>query len=94
MNELLVRYLRVSTEQQDVTAQRNGLHALGVGDDRILYRVRRASTPAWHSPSCQLRNDVRDGANLYKSSQYERRAGLDHYAVALTDPEGNEFDIN
>ncbi len=20
--------------------------------------------------------------------------GLDHYAVALTDPEGNEFDIN
>jgi DNA invertase Pin-like site-specific DNA recombinase len=26
---------RVSTEQQDLTAQRNGLHALGVGDDRI-----------------------------------------------------------
>ena len=25
----------VSTEQQDLTAQRNGLHALGVGDDRI-----------------------------------------------------------
>jgi DNA invertase Pin-like site-specific DNA recombinase len=35
MNELLVGYARVSTEQQDVTAQRNGLHALGVGDDRI-----------------------------------------------------------
>ena len=28
-------YARVSTEQQDLTAQRNGLHALGVGDDRI-----------------------------------------------------------
>jgi Resolvase, N terminal domain len=35
MNELLVGYPRVSTEQRDVTAQRNGLHALGVGDDRI-----------------------------------------------------------
>jgi DNA invertase Pin-like site-specific DNA recombinase len=35
MNELLVGYACVSTEQQDLTAQRNGLHALGVGDDRI-----------------------------------------------------------
>jgi DNA invertase Pin-like site-specific DNA recombinase len=35
MNELLVGYARVSTEQQDLTVQRNGLHALGVGDDRI-----------------------------------------------------------
>ena len=35
MNELLVGYARVSTEQQDLTAQRNGLRALGVGDDRI-----------------------------------------------------------
>ena len=38
MNELLVGYARVSTEQQDLTAQRNGLHALGVGDDRNLRR--------------------------------------------------------
>jgi Resolvase, N terminal domain len=35
MNELLVGYARVSTEQQDLTVQRDGLHALGVGDDRI-----------------------------------------------------------
>ena len=35
MNQLLVGYARVSTEQQDLTSQRNGLHALGVGDDRI-----------------------------------------------------------
>jgi DNA invertase Pin-like site-specific DNA recombinase len=35
MNELLVGYACVSTEQQDLTAQRNGLQALGVGDDRI-----------------------------------------------------------
>jgi DNA invertase Pin-like site-specific DNA recombinase len=30
-----VGYARVSTEHQDLTAQHNGLHALGVGDDRI-----------------------------------------------------------
>jgi DNA invertase Pin-like site-specific DNA recombinase len=30
-----VGYARVSTEQQDLTAQRDGLHALGVGDDRV-----------------------------------------------------------
>jgi DNA invertase Pin-like site-specific DNA recombinase len=35
MNELLVGYARVSTEQQDLTSQRNGPQALGVGDDRI-----------------------------------------------------------
>ena len=35
MNTLLVGYARVSTEDQDLTAQRDGLHALGVGDDRI-----------------------------------------------------------
>jgi hypothetical protein len=35
MNELLVGYARVSTEHQALTAQRDGLHALGVGDDRI-----------------------------------------------------------
>jgi DNA invertase Pin-like site-specific DNA recombinase len=35
MNELLVGYARVSTEQQNLTAQRTGLRALGVGDDRI-----------------------------------------------------------
>jgi DNA invertase Pin-like site-specific DNA recombinase len=35
MNELLVGYARVSTEQQDLTAQRDGRQALGVDDDRI-----------------------------------------------------------
>jgi hypothetical protein len=35
MSELLMGYARVSMEQHDLTVQRNGLHALGVGDDRI-----------------------------------------------------------
>ncbi len=35
MNALLVGYTRVSTEHQDLTAQRDALRALGVGDDRI-----------------------------------------------------------
>ena len=35
MNELLVGDARVSTEPQDLTVQRHGLRALGVGDDRI-----------------------------------------------------------
>ena len=35
MNQLLVGYARMSTEHQDLTAQRNSLAALGVGDDRI-----------------------------------------------------------
>ena len=35
MNHRLVGYARVSTEHQDLTAQRNSLAALGVGDDRI-----------------------------------------------------------
>jgi hypothetical protein len=35
MNEPLAGYAPVSAEHQNLTSQRNGLHALGVGDDRI-----------------------------------------------------------
>jgi hypothetical protein len=35
MNELLVGYACASTEQQDLPAERDELHALWVGDDRI-----------------------------------------------------------
>jgi hypothetical protein len=31
-------------------------------------------------------------SHLRMASLYEE--GLDHYGVAMTDPEGNEFDIN
>ena len=31
------------------------------------------------------------GATMLRASEAE---GLDHYGVAMTDPEGNEFDIN
>jgi len=53
MNELLVGYARVSTEQQDLTAQRNGLHALGVGDDRIYVDPCRESR---HGPPTLANN--------------------------------------
>jgi DNA invertase Pin-like site-specific DNA recombinase len=35
MDPLLVGYARVSTDRQDLTARRNSLAVLGVGDDRI-----------------------------------------------------------
>jgi len=28
------------------------------------------------------------------STRVLQQEGLDHYAIAMTDPEGNEFDIN
>ena len=34
MSALLIGYARVSIDQQDLTAQRDGLAALGVGEDR------------------------------------------------------------
>jgi Resolvase, N terminal domain len=56
MNELLVGYARVSTEQQDLTTQRDGLHALGVGGDRIYVdhgltaRTGTGRVFGWRSP--------------------------------------------
>jgi hypothetical protein len=34
------------------------------------------------------------GATLLSDLDAEVEEGLDHYAVAMSDPEGNEFDIN
>ena len=56
MNELLVGYARVSTEQQDLTTQRDGLHALGVGGDCIYVdhgltaRTGTGQVFGWRSP--------------------------------------------
>ena len=56
MNELLVGYARVSTEQQDLTTQRDGLHALGVGGDCIYVdhgltaRTGTGQIFGWRSP--------------------------------------------
>jgi len=44
MNELLVGYARVFTEQQDLTAQCTGRHALDDGDDRIYFDHGRTPT--------------------------------------------------
>ena len=35
MTALLIGYARCSTDQQDLTAQRDGLTALGVADNRV-----------------------------------------------------------
>ncbi|HYN32890.1 MAG TPA: recombinase family protein [Ilumatobacteraceae bacterium] len=35
MDETLIGYARCSTDEQDLTAQREGLHALGVPPDRV-----------------------------------------------------------
>ena len=57
MSALLVGYARCSTDQQDLTAQRDGLVALGVEAERI--RVDHGLTgtnrdrPGWRAASSQ-----------------------------------------
>ena len=62
------------------------IHASGARDLPIAARKQRVDDEARRL--CAL------GATLLSDLDEEPAEGLDHYAVALTDPEGNEFDIN
>ena len=62
------------------------IHASGGPDLPIATRKKRVDAEARRL--CDL------GATLLSDLSEELEEGLDHYAVALRDPEGNEFDIN
>jgi hypothetical protein len=62
------------------------IHASGGRDLPIETRKKRVDAEAMR---------LRDlGATLLSDLSEELEEGVDHYAVALKDPEGNEFDIN
>ena len=54
MAALLIGYARCSTDQQDLTAQRDGLTALGVSPARI-YVVTAKRAPPETGPACGRR---------------------------------------
>ena len=62
------------------------IHASGGRNLPIATRKQRVDAEALRL--CGL------GATLLSDLSEELVNGVDHYAVALTDPEGNEFDIN
>ena len=62
------------------------IHASGGRDLPIEERKKRVDAEARRL--CAL------GATLLSDLSEELEEGADHYAVALKDPEGNEFDIN
>lgn len=62
------------------------VHASGGRDLPIESRKQRVDAEA--------RRLCRLGATLLSDLGEELAEGADHYAVALLDPEGNEFDIN
>lgn len=71
----------------DVKSVKNRLHLdLAAGGDRsVPLETRRARIDA------EAQRLVALGATLVRALA---EPGLDHYAVAMTDPEGNEFDVN
>jgi hypothetical protein len=54
MTALLIGYARVSTDAQDLTAQREGLLALGVNPGR-LYVDHGLLAPTENAPGCERR---------------------------------------
>jgi hypothetical protein len=59
MNALLVGYARVSTEQQDLTAQRDALSALGVGEDRLEHGLTGTNRDRPGAQACPCRLPLR-----------------------------------
>ncbi len=55
MTEMFIGYARVSTDAQDLTAQRNALTGLGVAAERVYVDQGRSATTvtgrAWRAPS-------------------------------------------
>ena len=55
MSGVLIGYARCSTDEQDLTAQRDRLRELGVADNRVYSTTASpgptASVPAWTKPS-------------------------------------------
>jgi hypothetical protein len=62
------------------------VHASGDRDSPLEIRRERVETEAARLVSL--------GATRLPTIDDDEEEGMDHYAVALTDPEGNEFDIN
>jgi hypothetical protein len=78
MNELLVGYALVSTEQQDLAAQRNGLRALGVGDDRsaVRYAVEGAAHALIPDPDVLLRRMLVESIDICAAWTGNRASGV------------------
>jgi hypothetical protein len=74
----------------DVKTVKNRLHldvrASGGQEAPIATRIERVNAEARRLASL--------GATILSELREKQDEGIDHYAVAMKDPEGNEFDIN
>jgi DNA invertase Pin-like site-specific DNA recombinase len=68
MTALLVGYARVSTEQQDLTAQRDALSAMGITPDRIYVDHGLTGTDRNRPGLREAMAACRDGTRLWSQS--------------------------